>query len=246
MNDKRGLSLWLRWVLANCLGEAVGLGATFAIGFALFSQMGEPQGVLPAIGMALLMTSSGFLEGTVVGLAQLLAMHQRFLQVPRRAWVSATIVGALVAWFLGSIPMTLTSLSSPGQQAAGPEPQAATILLMAGVMGAFAGLVLGFPQWLALRRVVAGAWLWMPANCLAWALGMPMVFSAIDLAQRGGSAAWAVTTMAMAVAITGAVVGAVHGLALVRLASQIKGTSSGAGQLDATSSTPVFLNHRVT
>ncbi len=129
--------------------------------------MGEPQGVLPAIGMALLMTSSGLLEGTAVGLAQWLAMHQHFLQVPRLSWVSATVVGALVAWFLGSIPMTLASQGSQGQQTAGPEPQASTMLLMAGVMGVFAGLVLGFPQWLTLRRVVEGAWLWMPANCLA-------------------------------------------------------------------------------
>jgi hypothetical protein len=228
MNDRKGLSLWLRWVLANCLGEAIGLGATFAIGLALFSRLGEPQGVLPAIGMALLMTSSGLLEGTVVGLAQWSVMQRAFPRLPRRSWVGATVTGALVAWFLGSIPMTLASLSTQGQQAAGPESQASVMLLMAGVMGAFAGLVLGFPQWVVLRRVAKGASLWLPANGVAWALGMPMVFAAVDLAQKGGSVAGAVATMAIAVAITGAVVGAVHGLALAKLASQAKGTISTA------------------
>ncbi len=31
------LDLWQRWVVANALGELVGLGATFSIGFLAFS-----------------------------------------------------------------------------------------------------------------------------------------------------------------------------------------------------------------
>lgn len=223
------LKLWLRWVGANALGEGLGLGASFAIGLGLFSGLGEPHGALPAIGMALLMTSSGLLEGAIVGLAQWVVLRGPFPRLPRRAWLLATALGALIAWACGSVPMTLASLSASGEQAAGAEPSGALMLLMSGAMGLVAGLILGYPQWRALRRVARDAWPWLPANALAWALGMPLIFSAVDIAQRAGSTAGAVLTMAAAVAVTGAVVGAVHGLALVRLARNDRAGTVGGG-----------------
>jgi hypothetical protein len=101
-------------------------------------------------------------------------------------------------------------------------------------MGIFLGFVLGYPQWRVLRGVVHGAWLWLPANCAAWALGMPAVFAAIDFAQWRGTAPFVplragcrapplgggLAIMMAGLLFTGALVGAVHGLALVRLASQ--------------------------
>lgn len=57
--------------------------------------------------------------------------------------------------------------------------------------------------------------------CLAWALGMPVIFASVDrayVAYESGSVAGALLIFAAALALTGAVVGAVHGLALVRLA----------------------------
>ena len=104
--------------------------------------------------------------------------------------------------------------------AAVQEPQARTVLLLAAVMGVFLGFVLGYPQWRVLRRAVHGAWLWIPANCAAWALGMPAIFATIDLAQRSSSLEGIVLTMLAGLVFTGAIVGAVHGLALVRLASK--------------------------
>ncbi len=226
MNNDTGRSLWLRWVLANGIGELLGLGGTFAIGLVLFTKMGEPQNALQALGMAALMTSSGLLEGTVVGLAQWAVMRRPFPRLGRGVWVGATIAGALVAWALGSVPMTVASLGAQAEQAAGPEPPQWIVLLAAGGMGLAAGAILGWPQWRALRRIVWGAGLWIPANSLAWAVGMPIVFSAVDLAQQSGSTGGAVATMAAAVALTGAVVGAIHGLALVVLASRARGVDA--------------------
>jgi hypothetical protein len=67
---------------------------------------------------------------------------------------------------------------------------------------------------------VANAWWWLPANSVAWLLGMPVVFKAVDLAQKAGSPVHALLIFAGALTLTGAVVGAVHGIALVKLASQ--------------------------
>ncbi len=90
-------------------------------------------------------------------------------------------------------------------------------------MGLVLGAVLGYPQYRVLRRAVQGAWLWIPANCLAWALGMPVIFAMVDrayAAYAAGSIAGAVVVLAGTLALAGAVVGAVHGLALVKLASR--------------------------
>ena len=39
-------SLWLRWIFANALGEALGLGTTVLIGAAVVSSLGE--GLVPS------------------------------------------------------------------------------------------------------------------------------------------------------------------------------------------------------
>jgi len=220
MMRSRALSLWSRWVLANALAETLGLGGTFAAGFALFAGLPEPQTTLAAIGQALLMTSSGLFEGLIVGLAQWHVLRTAFGRLARRTWVVATILGAVIAWACGSLPMTVASLGAGGEQAAASEPQGWVMALLAAGMGAVAGLVLAYAQWRALRPHARGAGLWLPANALAWALGMPLIFVAVDLAQKAGSLAGFVGVMAAAIALAGALVGAVHGVALVRLASQ--------------------------
>jgi hypothetical protein len=214
---KKGGSLWLRWVGANALAELLGLGATFAIGVLLFTRLGEPRG-LAAIGMLLLMTASGVPEGAIVGLLQWSVLCRPFPRVARRAWLVATLAGALVAWFLGSLPATLIDVGADQAQAPAQEPETWLMLLMAAAMGLLLGLILALPQWRVLRRAVGRAWVWLPANSAAWALGMPIIFAAVDLAYRAGTIWGALGVMALALALTGAAVGAVHGLALVWLA----------------------------
>jgi hypothetical protein len=212
--------LWTRWLVANSLGELVGLGATFAVGFGAFSFLGEPQGLLGAVALALAMMATGALEGAIVGAAQWLAMRPWFPGISARAWILATLAGALVAWFLGSLPSALLSQGDDTAQAAAAEPSLAVVLLLAGLLGMVLGAVLAFVQWLVLRRVVDRAWTWLSANALAWLAGMPLVFAAVGAIQEGMAIWQAVLLLALALALTGAVVGAIHGLFLVRLAAR--------------------------
>ena len=129
----------------------------------------------------------------------------------------ATLAGALVAWFLGSLPSTLMGVGSDQSGASSQEPETWLMLLLAAGMGLFLGVILALPQWRVLRRAAPRASIWLPANA-AWALGMPGIFAAVDLAYNAGTVAGAVAVMAAALALTGAAVGAVHGLALVWLA----------------------------
>jgi hypothetical protein len=227
VNKFSNFSFWLRWVAINSLAEAIGLGATLTLDFIILSRIVAVQSVLASIVSILLVTASGAIEGLVVGLLQWSLIRRPFPLVTRRAWVIATIVGAMVAWFFGSLPSTLMDMGAQETGTTVQEPAMLTVLLLAAAMGLFLGLVLGYPQWRVLQRAVNDAWLWLPANCLGWALGMPAVFAAIDLAQRSTSLTGVVLTLIVGLLFTGAIVGAVHGLVLVWLASPRRSSMKG-------------------
>ena len=209
--------LWRRWVAANAVAEAVGLGLTLGLtGLVIgrLESLGGALGVLVAFTAAVL---SGVIEATIVGLAQWWAMQPWLPGVTRRAWWLATLAGALLAYVLGYLPSTIMSLMATGDPAAAPmtEPPQAVVLLLAAGLGAVAGAVLSFAQFLALRGHVAHAGRWIAANMLAWAVGMPVVFWAMDLAFKLSSTAAAIAVVALALLVMGAVVGAIHGAFLV-------------------------------
>jgi hypothetical protein len=212
--------LYLRWIAANALAELLGLGATFALDILIFTRLPDPKTLPAAAGMILLTTATGALEGAVVGLLQWSVLRRPFPQIARRAWLVATLAGALIAWFLGSLPSTLIGLGSSGSSSASQEPETWLMLLLAAGMGLVLGLILALPQWRVLRHEARRAWVWLPANAVAWALGMPVIFAAVDRAYAAGSVAGTIGVMAAALALTGAIVGAVHGVAVVWISRQ--------------------------
>jgi len=215
-------TLYRRWIAANALGELFGLGLTLGVGFmiiASFSNLGGVGGVLLAFAVAVL---SGGIEAVVVGLLQWWAMHPWFPTISRLRWFLGTLGGALTAYVLGYLPSTLMDLGQATEattsQAPVAEPPQWLVLLLAAGLGTVAGAVLSFAQWLAMRKVVQGAKIWIPANMLAWLVGMPLVFLGIDLAQRVQPLWQVLTIMALTLLLTGTVVGAIHGAFLLRLA----------------------------
>jgi hypothetical protein len=111
----------------------------------------------------------------------------------------------------------LASLSQPEPLTTLSEPPQAFISLLAAGMGLVAGLILSLAQWRVLRKKMPRSWLWLPANALAWAAGMPIIFTGVDLAQQGQTILGSVLLMAAAIALAGGIVGAIHGLALLYL-----------------------------
>jgi len=218
-------------VLANAVGEVLGLGITALVGAVVVLAVGEGSGVLATLGTAVLAVLAGALvEGTAVGTAQWLVLRRPLPRLQWRSWAAATGTGALLAWTLGMIPSTVLSLGagSGGGGTARAEPSAALVYGLAFLMGLVLGPVLGFAQWLLLRRYVRGAWLWMPANALAWAFGMVVIFVGIDPAISSGFGPRSVVILGSTLALAGAVVGATHGLALIRLLRSV-GMAQGRG-----------------
>jgi hypothetical protein len=211
--------LWSRWTLANALAELFGLGLTFLITGLVFSKLDSQQTIVSILLSFVFAVLSGGVEATFVGLAQWWAMHPWFAAIGRFIWWRATFIGALVAYILGYLPSTLMSMGEATTQSAPvEEPAQWIVLLLAAGMGAVGGVVLSFAQWLELRRAVEGAGIWIPANMLAWAFGMPVIFWGVDMAFKMTEMWQSVLVMAGLLFVAGAVVGAVHGAFLVRLA----------------------------
>jgi hypothetical protein len=210
--------LWSRWTLANAFSEMIGLGLTFAITGLFFSGLGEQNTTASILLSFTVAVLSGGVEATFVGLAQWWAMHPWFPSITKFAWWRGTLIGALLAYVLGYLPSTLMSM---GEAAAAnaplAEPAQWVVLLLAAGMGAVGGAVLSFAQWLAMRGKIQGAGLWIPANMLAWLFGMPIIFWGIDLAFKMSTLWQSVLVMAGTLFVAGAIVGAIHGLFLIRL-----------------------------
>jgi hypothetical protein len=219
MNITNGRILWRRWVAANALGELFGLGLTFAVGALLMTRLENQQGAGFILLSFVVAVASGVIEATIVGLAQWWAMHPWFPAISRPVWWLATLVGAEIAYVLGYLPSTLMSLGEQASSAPVAEPPQWIVLLLAAGMGAVGGAVLSFAQWLALRRHAVHAGRWIPANMLAWLVGMPLIFWGIDAIQKLSSQLLTFLLFAGVLLLTGAVVGAIHGSFLVRIAA---------------------------
>lgn len=211
------VGFWLRWVAANALGELLGLAPAALAGLILARVLVESGGAAAALAAMLIFCILGALEGAVVGLAQWLVLRRRLPEVTRRSWVLATLIGAVLAWLLGMLPSTLGSLFAGPSGLADAQLDGGGVHLRAAAMGAVLGAVLAFPQWRVLRRVVARSGWWLAANALAWGVTMPLVFLAagLPLPQEG---LWLLLAALLGtIGLAGALVGAIHGAALVRL-----------------------------
>lgn len=221
MNARR---LWIRWVLANGVGELVGLGAVFVVGFFLFVGHGEPRGAAALAGLAVLVVGLATFEGFVVGLAQWLVLRRPVPALTARSWIVATVVGAVVAWLLGMIPSTLGP-AMHGPSAAPPvEPPPLLVFTMAAAMGAVLGVVLAGAQWVVLRRHFEGARIWLLANALAWCAAMPFIFWLVGATIGERQSVDALALLVLGIGFAGAIAGAIHGLFLVRLVSSQRAT----------------------
>jgi hypothetical protein len=216
MNDR---TFWARWIAANGVAEAIGLGTTFVLGMAAAPLLEDMHGIGAAIAAAGAAVLLGiFLEGVVVGWMQGAVLRQRRSGIPLRSWVWATAVGAGIAWLIGMIPSTTFALmQDAGSAETVEEPDAALQLLFAAGLGAVTGPILGVAQWRVLRRHMARSARWLWANALAWAVGMPVIFAGMDRVPWDGSALERALALYAVCLIAGLVVGAIHGAILARL-----------------------------
>ncbi len=204
------LRFWCRWAMVNAIAETVGLGGAFVVGLGAAFRPAESTGAI-LVGLAL---SPATVEGIIVGIAQWLVLRGRLPALSLWKWALATAASAVAVWSLGTLPGASVGLSAPDSSPASFAPGYQT-LLIAVALGAVAGITTGLAQWLVLRRHVARAWLWLPANAAAWMAAMIVVVAGAALIPPDAS----LTSLSLAilgiVAVAGIAVGAIHGYALV-------------------------------
>lgn len=214
-DGKGGRRFLRRWIAANALAELVGLGIVAGAGWYLVGA--HPARTLRAVlAQAGAMVLLGGVEGWIVGMAQ-----RRVLRacLPALAgWTRATVAGALCCWVLGMAPSTIMHLAGGVQDGGTAGPGLGLRLALAVVLGLVAGPLLAVFQWRCLRTALGRASrAWLPANGLAWAIGMPVVFATVHVVATRTSAIETGIAAAAGLAAAGAVVGTVHGRAMLRL-----------------------------
>ena len=209
--------IWFQWIFANVIGEIIGLGVAALTGAVFVLFLAKSLGAQSAFVMAAMMILAGAFEGFAVGTAQTKVLRKALANFYARGWIIATTTGVVVAWILGMMPSFLMSFNEEIPNAQPAEIGEITIGLSAALMGFALGIVLGFPQWIEMRRYVNGAGWWILANALAWTIGMPQLFAAAS-AIGEGFAAWQIVFLIFASIVSAAAsVGAIHGLFLVWL-----------------------------
>ena len=208
-------NVWFQWILANAVGETVGLGGTLVIGGLLLLNAQKTMGVVPAAALAVL--AGTFIEGIVVGTAQWLVLRPPIKSIRWHVWVLATAIGAFIAWTMGMIPSTFMFTSADTGGAASTQMSDLVIYALAALMGFVLGPILGVPQWLVLRHHLPKASWWVLANALAWMIGMMIVFVGTNYIPSEGITLNIAFVLLLFLFVAGAAVGAIHGLALVWL-----------------------------
>jgi hypothetical protein len=204
-----------QWILANAIGETVGLGGTLVIGGLLLFNAQKTMGVVPAAVLAVL--AGTYLEGMVVGTAQWLVLHRPIKSIRWHVWVLATAIGAFLAWTLGMIPSTFMLAGADSGGAASAQMNELIVYALAAMMGFALGPILGVPQWLVVRRHLPKAGWWVLANALAWMVGMVIVFVGTSFIPPEEIALNVAFVLLLFLFAAGAAVGAIHGLVLIWL-----------------------------
>lgn len=196
--DHRGRDIWLWWVAYTTLGYFI-LGA---VTIAVIRFM--PGGLL--LGAILGMGVVGFMQWFVL---------RRYLPAMRGlGWTLATVLGQLVGMILAFIvavllgPRLYLTFASSVETIGGPIAQSVN----AFVNGAVLGTIIGFAQWLILRRYLQAAGWWVSATAVAMALSS--VVSALWLPGIGSGG---LVALPLTMSITGVIVGAFTGIILVGL-----------------------------
>ncbi len=184
-----GLRLWLWWVLANIVGGVIGEALGSVVSQALGSVVSQTllgtdsNGALPSIGYTgayLYFITPAAAIWVVLGLAQWVVLWRYSYDVSWLAgvwWVLVSTIGGLIAVLAGMFAFFMATFML-GAFSSGPSISFGYVaggIVASAIVGAIAGAFVGASQFLALRRYVNNAIIWIPGNAVAWAVGLLVV-----------------------------------------------------------------------
>ncbi|MFF4425577.1 hypothetical protein ACFY04_33200 [Streptomyces sp. NPDC001549] len=151
--------LYWRWIAYNTIAFLIVLTVGFVLAL-LGSDVLHLSLASHHVLVALLVATLGaVLFGGVLGALQWLVVRER-VPVPRRAWVTANIGPALLAWLLVIMPAVISAQTS--------HKNVSTAYLLAASQSLALGPLLGLSQSLVLRKVTRRWKWWIGANLASW------------------------------------------------------------------------------
>ncbi len=128
-----------------------------------------------------------------------------------RQWVAANMLAELVG--LGGSAVIGALMFPRLGNTVSSIIMLALLMILCGTF--LEGVLVALPQWVVLRHYVRRAGWWIPANALAWAAGMVVVFMGTSIIPAEGINPAVGMVLLVTLAVAGAIVGAIHGLTLV-------------------------------
>ena len=172
--------LLLCWAALCTVAELLGIASAAIWYGAVNFWLGEPPEFLLRIVAWFLMTLAAVPEGLVLGGLQAYGLSWVFATVSRSRWILATIVVGLIGWGIGAfLPLFLVAEPAVG---GGNEPGLAATAMFAAVFGVLIGAVFGLGQSWALPAEARRRYRWIIGNAVGWAIGLPFVYVAAQLA----------------------------------------------------------------
>ncbi len=191
--------LWRRWALNSALAYTLILAVIVAItslGLDLTRVAVEHR----ALGSLLIATGGAVLYGAVLGALQWRVLRER-LAIPRRPWVLACVVPAVIAWVAVVVPAGISAETS------GQDLRVAYFLAVSQALAL--GPLIGLTQARALMPHTPRWKWWIPANMVSWLAVetifylVSIVFGAFGFAHGGGSPLEAYLVLIVAAPVSG-------------------------------------------
>lgn len=166
--------LWRLWALYTALAYTIILAIAYCLtGLDLHAIRVALDFRL--VGTLLIATFGALLYGLVLGPLQWRVLRER-LPIPRRAWVQASVVPALVAWIVVVVPAGIVAESS------GDDLRIAYLLAISQALAL--GPLIGLSQAKALSPYTTRWKWWIVANLVSWLI-VNVVFYLVSLVLGG-------------------------------------------------------------
>jgi hypothetical protein len=162
--------LWRRWAIYSALAYTVILAIISGL-TSLRLDLTRVAVNYRVVGTLLIATVGAALYGAVLGALQWRVLHER-LTIPRRPWVMACVIPALITWI---------AVVVPAGTAADTSDHDLRVAYFLAVSQALAlGPLIGFAQARALRPYTLRWKWWIPANLVSW-LMVEAIFYLVSL-----------------------------------------------------------------
>lgn len=209
-NALRKNRFWSRWILHYSLGELVVVGIATTFGRLILIELSDYIDRAPILMPWLLLAVVGVAEGCTIGYLQWHSLNKLLTNFQRRPWIFATMGATTIGWML-IMPPSIFLMAFFVDFHLINQYYSVLYAILAGT--AFGG-VIGFIQYLILRRYYKNAVVWLFSNMLGWMLSFFIVYLCVSMLNPDLSLISNIIIMISACVFSGLVQGLVVGTSL--------------------------------